>query len=80
MKWFLCKVFGHKLFRITVSKCGSLEKIGCRRCGVWFAMHHPTKWFGEWDSEDAAVMAELGIGNPVPGSAKDHCGRKRQLT
>jgi len=49
---FLCWLFNHKLVREDRSPDGSLECLYCRRCQRFFAMHHPTQWFGEWDGDD----------------------------
>lgn len=53
---FLCKIFRHKLMRAVSSPNGELEKLFCWRYKRYFALHHPTEWFGDWDWEDQQTL------------------------
>lgn len=63
IKRVICKILGHRLIRVLKSVDGSLECLACHRCKRRYAMHHPSKWFGEWDHEDTEVLMFLGVAN-----------------
>lgn len=62
MRSLICKLFFHKLHVVDENKTYSLQKVKCERCNKFFALHHPTKYFGLWDYEDDKMLSGYPLG------------------
>lgn len=46
-----CKIYGHNLSMVDVSKTGNVMKVKCSRCEKFFGMNHTEQAFLSWDCE-----------------------------
>lgn len=61
MKRLLCWIFFHRFSAKQTSPNGELIKVRCDRCGRRYAIFHPQRYFGEWDSEDDEMWEILNM-------------------
>jgi hypothetical protein len=55
----LCCLFFHKVY-IVREFCRDQRKIGCKRCGKFFAMHDGVKAFVPWDKDFDELYKIMG--------------------
>lgn len=61
----ICFLFGHKYYVARVMNPRA-RKVGCARCGKFWAMHDPTRSFLEWDGEFEELYAPGGLLSEEP--------------